>query len=103
MCPIGGVIDVIGKKWTLCIVTTLGAYPGIRFNMLQEALPGISPRTLSDTLRELRREAIVERRVFAEAPPRVEYSLTAEGDRLRRAVQPVMEWAGAHRARSSAG
>ncbi len=97
VCPIDGVIDLIGKKWTLCIVTTLGSYPRLRFNALLEALPGISPRTLSDTLRELRRERVVRREVFAEAPPRVEYSLTAEGENLMRAVQPVMDWAAGHR------
>jgi len=96
VCPISGVIDLIGKKWTLCIVTTLGSYPRIRFNMLQEALPGISPRTLSDTLRELQQEGLVSREVFAEAPPRVEYSLTSEGQRLFEAVRPLMEWAAHH-------
>lgn len=101
VCPIGGVIDLIGKKWTLCIVTTLGSYPGVRFNMLQEALPGISPRTLSDTLHELQREGIVERQVFAEAPPRVEYSLTEEGWRLHDSVRPLMEWAAGHAPSSS--
>lgn len=96
ICPINGVIDLIGKKWTLCIVTTLGAYPRLRFNALLEALPGISPRTLSDTLRDLQGEGLVRREVFAEAPPRVEYLLTAEGEKLMRSVQPMMEWAAQH-------
>ena len=90
-----GVIDLIGKKWTLCIVTTLGGSPRLRFNALLEALPGISPRTLSDTLQQLRREDLVRREVFAESPPRVQYSLTEGGEGLRESVRPLMEWAAA--------
>jgi DNA-binding HxlR family transcriptional regulator len=93
VCVVGGAIDVVGKKWTLCIVVTLGNRPGIRFNGLLEALGGISPRTLSETLKALERDGIVERQAFRETPPRVEYRLTADGLRLRAAVAPLMEWA----------
>lgn len=50
-CPCEGVIDLIGKKWSLCIITALGNSGRLRFNALQGALPGISPRTLADTLK----------------------------------------------------
>ncbi len=90
-----GVIDLIGKKWTLCILVTLGNARTLRFNALLDALPGISPRTLSDTLRGLLEEGIVSRTVYPEAPPRVEYALTDQGWALRRVVVPLMEWAGA--------
>ncbi len=93
VCVVGGPIDIIGKKWTLCIVVTLGNRPAIRFNQLLEALTDISPRTLSETLKSLEAEGIVERRAFRETPPRVEYHLTADGVRLRAAVAPLMEWA----------
>ncbi len=95
MCCTSGIIDLIGKKWTLCILVTLGNLPSLRFNALLDALPGISPRTLSDTLKELRRQGIITRTVFPEAPPRVEYSLTAEGHALRKLIAPLMEWAAA--------
>lgn len=95
-CCTDGIIDLIGKKWTLCILVTLGNIPSLRFNALLDELSGISPRTLSDTLKELVGQGIIARQVFAEAPPRVEYSLTQEGWRLRRAVVPLMEWAVAH-------
>ncbi|MCA1819822.1 MAG: winged helix-turn-helix transcriptional regulator [Thermoplasmatota archaeon] len=95
VCTVGGVIDTIGKKWTMCIVVTVGNQPGIRFNGLLAALGTISPRTLSETLKELEREGIVGRQAFRETPPRVEYRLTAEGTRLRTAVAPLMEWAAA--------
>jgi DNA-binding HxlR family transcriptional regulator len=93
VCVVGGPIDVIGKKWTLCIVVTLGNRPGIRFNGLLDALGGISPRTLSETLKALEAEGIVQRDAFKEVPPRVEYRLTPDGMRLREAVVPLMEWA----------
>lgn len=92
-CVVGGVIDLIGKKWTMCIVVTVGNRPGVRFNQLLDLLDGISPRTLSDTLKSLEKEGLVSRHAFAEIPPRVEYTLTAEGGRLLGAVAPLMAWA----------
>jgi DNA-binding HxlR family transcriptional regulator len=92
-CVVGGVIDLIGKKWTMCIVVTIGNRPGVRFNQLQGLLDGISPRTLSDTLKSLESEGLVAREAFAEIPPRVEYRLTAEGRKLLEAVAPLMAWA----------
>ena len=93
VCCTSGIIDLIGKKWTLCILVTLGNAASVRFNGLLDALPGISPRTLSDTLKALCREGIVQRTVFPEAPPRVEYSLSDQGRALRRVIAPLMEWA----------
>ena len=90
---VGGFIDVIGKKWTLCIVVPLGNRPGIRCTDLLQALGGISPRTLSETLKALEGEGIVERRAFRETPPRVEYRLTVAGVQLRDALRPLMAWA----------
>jgi DNA-binding HxlR family transcriptional regulator len=92
-CVVGGPIDLIGKKWTMCIVVTVGNRPGVRFNQLLGLLGDISPRTLSDTLKSLEKEGLVDRRAFAEVPPRVEYRLTAEGRSLLDAVAPLMAWA----------
>ncbi|MCJ7762462.1 helix-turn-helix transcriptional regulator, partial [Candidatus Bathyarchaeota archaeon] len=74
-CPIKGVIDVISKKWTLFVVNALGNRGTLRFNDLMKELSGISPKTLSDTLKDLQTEQIIRREPFAEIPPRVEYSL----------------------------
>lgn len=93
VCVVGGPIDIIGKKWTLCLVITLGNRPGARFGELLECLANISPRTLSETLKSLEASGIVTRKAYREIPPRVEYSLTPGGARLRDAVQPLMEWA----------
>jgi DNA-binding HxlR family transcriptional regulator len=85
-CPLKGVIDVISKKWALLIINAIGNYGTLRFNRLMEELRGISPKTLSDTLKE-------KREAFAEIPPRVEYSLTKDGIDLRKSIVPLLEWA----------
>jgi len=92
-CPIEGVIDVISKKWALLIVNALGNQGRLRFNSLMEELKGISPKTLSDTLKELQAEGLIKRESFAEIPPRVEYSLTQDGVELRKSILPLLKWA----------
>ena len=57
-----------------------------------QALNGISPKTLSETLKELQNEGLVLRESFAEIPPRVEYSLTKDGADLRKSIIPLLEW-----------
>jgi DNA-binding HxlR family transcriptional regulator len=92
-CPLEGVIDVISKKWALLIINAIGNYGSIRFNKLMEELHGISPKTLADTLKQLQNEQLLNRESFAEIPPRVEYSLTEDGQGLREAVVPILKWA----------
>jgi len=92
-CPLEGVIDVIGKKWALLIVNALGNCGRLRFNDLMDELGGISPKTLSDTLKELQGQGLVKRESFAEIPPRVEYSLTKDGTELRKSIVPLLKWA----------
>ncbi|MFQ5758132.1 MAG: winged helix-turn-helix transcriptional regulator [Candidatus Bathyarchaeia archaeon] len=92
-CPLEGVIDVISKKWALLIINALGNRGRLRFNGLMEELKGISPKTLSDTLKGLQAEGLIRRESFAEIPPRVEYSLTNDGVELRMAIIPLLKWA----------
>ena len=92
-CPIEGVIDVISKKWALLIINAIGNYGSLRFNRLIEELHGISPKTLADTLKQLQKEQLLKRESFAEIPPHVEYSLTEDGQGLRKAVVPILKWA----------
>jgi len=93
LCPLEGVIDVISKKWTLLIVNVIGNHGRVRFNKLMQELRGISPKTLADTLKQLQEEGLINRESFAEIPPRVEYSLTSDGKRLREAIMPILIWA----------
>lgn len=92
ICPLKGIIDVISKKWTLLIINALGNCGKLRFNKLMETLSGISPKTLSDTLKQLQAEGLIKRESFAEIPPRVEYSLTKDGAELRKSIIPLLEW-----------
>jgi len=91
-CPLEGLMSAIGKKWALLIINAIGIYGRLRFNRLMEELHGISPRTLSDRLKELQAEGLIERDFFAEIPPRVEYSLTNDGVELRESVIPLLNW-----------
>ncbi len=93
LCPLKGIIDTISKKWALLIVNDIGNHGILRFNQLMENLNGISPKALSDTLKKLEYERLVERESFAEIPPRVEYSLTNDGTELRKAILPLLKWA----------
>jgi DNA-binding HxlR family transcriptional regulator len=78
ICPVARTADIISGKWTLLIIRDLTS--GVkRFNQLERSLCGISPKTLSERLRSLEEEGIIQRQTFAEVPPRVEYSLTEKG------------------------
>jgi DNA-binding HxlR family transcriptional regulator len=92
LCPLKGIIDTISKKWALLIINTLGNHGKLRFNKIMETLQGISPKTLSDTLKDLQTEGLIKRESFAEIPPRVEYSLTNDGSELRKSIIPLLEW-----------
>lgn len=93
LCPLEGIIDTISKKWTLQIVAVVGNSKKLRYNEILVKLQGISPKSLADRLKELELEGLVKRKAFAEIPPRVEYSLTKEGQELRRSIIPLMNWA----------
>ena len=92
-CPCEGLIDIIGKKWALCVLARLGNQGTLRFNQLAEGLSGISAKTLTDVLRDLQQSGLVKREAFSEIPPRVEYHLTREGRELTMLVAPLMIWA----------
>jgi DNA-binding HxlR family transcriptional regulator len=80
-CAVAACAEIIGAKWTAILVHDLSEGPR-RFSELEHSCAGISPRTLSERLRALEDEEIVERRSYAESPPRVEYELTAKGAAL---------------------
>jgi DNA-binding HxlR family transcriptional regulator len=83
-------LRVIGRKGTLLILRDLLDGPK-RFTALEKSL-GVSPRTLSERLKELEDQSIVDRRAFAEVPPRVEYTLTAKGLALTPLIEAMREW-----------
>jgi len=93
LCPLEGIINTIAKKWALLIITIIGHRDKIRFNDILTTLEGISPKTLSDLLKELQKENLISRESFSEVPPRVEYSLTEDGKQLCDAIIPLIRWA----------
>lgn len=93
LCPLKGVLDIISRKWALLTIAAIGNHGSVRYNGLLKELEGISPKTLADTLKALQGAGLIKRRSFNEIPPRVEYSLTEDGVKLREAVLPLLKWA----------
>jgi DNA-binding HxlR family transcriptional regulator len=95
-CPMREVLDRIGDKWSLLVISTLGSEP-LRFGDLQRYVDGISQRMLTRTLRSLERDGLVLRTDHHEVPPRVDYELTPLGRSLRGPVEALASWAKEHR------
>lgn len=86
------VLDRVGDKWSLLVVSTLRD-DTMRFSELLRGIPGISQRMLTLTLRQLERDGLIERTAFAEVPPRVEYALTPLGGTLVQIARTIGDWA----------
>lgn len=91
VCGIDAAMDVIGGKWKVLILWVLHERPH-RFGALRRALPGVTEKVLAAQLRELEADGIVHREEYDEVPPRVEYSLTARGETLNEALEPLGAW-----------
>src|SRR5476651_460253 len=90
-CAVSKTLRIIGSKWTMLLLHNI--FDGKkRFGELQRALPGISPKTLTQRLRDLERDGIVSKKVFAEIPLHVEYSLTEKGQSLRGVIRSLENW-----------
>ena len=94
-CAVAACAEIIGAKWTALLVHDLSEGPR-SFSELEHSCAGISPRTLSERLRALEDEEIVERRSYAESPPRVEYELTAKGEALLPIIAEMRHFGHAH-------
>jgi len=90
--PLGDLMRVLGKKWTLFVIAVLGNTERIRFGEILADLRFISSRSLADRLRELEAAGLVSRLVMSETPPRVEYGLTPEGRNVRALLVPLLQW-----------
>lgn len=101
-CPVRDVLGDVLDRWSLLVVQELDRSGRTRFGALRAAMPDVSPKGLSTTLQRLQTLGVVQRFAHAEAPPRVEYKLTAEGARLAAAMQPLMAWASTRRVNEGA-
>ena len=93
LCALKGTIDVVARKWSLFVLNVIGNNEKLRFHEIMDTLDGVSPTTLTDTLDKLLTLGLIKRDSYLETPPRVEYSLTAEGSELRGAIHPLLTWA----------
>jgi DNA-binding HxlR family transcriptional regulator len=90
-CPIEVTMDILGGKWRSLIFWHLGQKK-LRFGELQKIVPGISKKVLTEHLKNLEKRGFIEREVFPEVPPRVEYSITSKGKKLLEVLKVMEKW-----------
>lgn len=92
-CPIRNVLSRIGDRWSLLVLLTLqGQEEPMRFRDLCKAIPDVSQKMLTATLRELEADDLVNRKIYPEIPPRVEYALTKRGKSLLPLLNNLVDW-----------
>ena len=96
-CPVATTVQLIGNKWKLLILRNLQMRPW-RFNELQKSLDGISQKVLTQSLRSMEADGIVIRTVYAEVPPRVEYSLSKLGETMHPILDAMGKWGNDYKA-----
>ena len=96
-CPVATTVQLIGNKWKLLILRNL-RMRSWRFNELQKSLDGISQKVLTENLRSMEADGIIVRTVYAEVPPRVEYSLSELGDTMRPILDAMEKWGNDYKA-----
>ncbi len=92
-CPIRNVVSRFSGKWSMLVLCVLAENEMTRFNALGKAIPDISPKVLSDTLKSLESDGLINRKIYAEIPPKVEYSLTELGKSLMPHLTGLISWA----------
>ena len=92
-CPVRDVLSRLGDKWSMLVLVTLNANGTMRFGDIHKTIDDISQRMLTVTLRTLEADGLVERKAYAEVPPRVEYCLTEMGHSLIPHVEALVGWA----------
>ncbi len=91
-CPVATTVQIIGSKWKLLILRNLMFDGKQRFKDFMKTIPAISKKVLTDNLRSLENDGLIEREVFAEVPPRVEYYLSPLGNSLKSILDAMFEW-----------
>ena len=92
--PLEAASSFLSKKWTISMIITIGNFSKLRFSELERRIDGITAKILTERLKELAAEGIVERTALGGIPPRVEYSLTPKGESLQKSLAPLIKWAG---------
>ena len=97
-CPVETTLSLIGNKWQVLILRDLNLNGTMRFKELQRSIGKISQKVLTSNLRTMEETGIVRREVFAELPPRVEYSLTELGQTLQPVLDAMWAWGEGYKA-----
>lgn len=97
ICPITAALDVLGGKWKVFILSYLAEHGTLRFGELKRLIPKVTQKMLAQQLKELEEAGLVNRRVYAQVPPKVEYRLTAHGQTLCPVLRSLREWGYLHR------
>jgi len=94
-CPIWQMFDLVGDRWSAIILFVIG--DGVkRYSELQKQISMVSKKMLTQTLRNLERDGLVDRKVYAVVPPRTEYRLTDLGKSILKPIRGLTDWAGQH-------
>lgn len=97
-CPVETTLALIGSKWQVLILRDLLLHGTLRFKELQRSIGTISQKVLTSNLRDMEDAGIVNRKVYAEVPPRVEYSLTPLGESLKPVLDAMWTWGESYKA-----
>lgn len=95
-CPVAGTLDLIGERWTVLLLRDLLQQGPRRFQDFQASLPGVAPNTLSARLKAMEDNGLIQRQLYNERPPRLEYVLTDKGRSLGPIVKAMRDWGNKH-------
>ena len=93
LCPTAGLVQIVSRKHALPLLSLIAERGVMRFGEIRSEMDDMSPSTLTIRLKELEQSGLVERQTFAEVPPRVEYSLTKEGEKFRKSLLSLSRFA----------
>jgi len=96
-CPVARTLDLIGERWTALLLRDLLLHGSRRFQDFQDSLPGVAPNTLSARLKAMEDDGLVQRVLYSERPPRMEYMLTEKGKSLGPVIRAMRDWGLKHR------
>lgn len=95
-CPVARTLDLIGERWSILVLRDLYLHGPRRFQDFQESLAGVAPNTLSARLKDMEANGVIERKLYSEHPPRLEYHLTEKGKSLAPILKALREWGQKH-------
>lgn len=95
-CPVARTLDLIGERWTILVLRDLTLKGPRRYQDLQDSLAGVAPNTLSARLKAMEASGLIERKLYSEHPPRLEYHLTEKGKSLAPVLRALRVWGEKH-------